>query len=435
MDKGLTNISPNKYKKDVAVVATSKYKLRSISQKMNDTTTKMMRNLKKENVKLKHDIASQKEINKKVVPSVLTQNRYASLAQDNQMNWNDENGHHPNTNSKKNKVSKPPPIKVTDDRLKTTDIKKFLNDLQISSFQAKSISIGIKIDLDTKEDYEKCIANLTAEKIAFFTHRDKDQKTFKVVLSGLPRIETEVIVDEMKLYNITPSSVTELTKNPHPNHCLYLVQFSNKDVSLSQLRKVRAIDHIIVKWNPFKPHNKGPTQCTKCAMFGHGAKNCHRSEACLLCASSTHIAANCNFNENTKEAFVFKCYNCISKKLPNINHRANDPKCPCRSNYLEIRNNINHKNTIRNDRAKSFNINQERFPDLNKTSSPNISTATQRNGPTYAEQTKQLRGNNDLYSMDDLFEIFQTAVEDLSACTSKGQQLKVLFKLLSNAYE
>lgn len=413
---------------------TSKYYLRSISEKMKYKGAPNV--LVKENAKLKRVIKTQMNVNKS---AVATHNRFSALAaEDNKMNWieNDQ------PNDKKNMVSKPPPIKITDDQLKTYEIKAFLNDLEITSFRAKAISIGIKLDLDNKADYDKCITALSNQKIAFFTHRDKSEKTFKAVLAGLPKMDTGIIIEEMKQYNIVPSSVTELvTKNVNPHNCLYLVQFNTKDVSLGLLRKVRAIDHIIVNWKPFKPRNKGPTQCNKCAMFGHGAQNCHRSEACMLCASLSHATANCHYNENTKEAFVFKCHNCVSKKLPHTNHRANDPKCPCRSDYLEIRNNINHKNTIRNGRTKSksnaFNMNQENFPDLrqNQTFSHDDYASSHSNRPTYAEQTKSSRSNSDLYSMEDLFDIFQTAIDDLSACTSKGQQLKVLFRLLNDAYQ
>lgn len=302
------------------------------------------------------------------------------------------------------------------------------------------MSIGIKLDLNDKADYSKCIEALSARKIAFFTHGDKSEKTFKAVLSGLPKMETGVIVDEMKQFNIMPSSVTELvTKNSSPHNCLYLVQFRAKDVSLNILRKIRAIDHVIVSWKPFKPRNKGPTQCNKCAMFGHGAQNCHRSETCMLCASTTHATINCHYSESAKDAFVFKCYNCALRKLPNVNHRANDPKCPCRADYLEIRNKINHKNTVRSGRtnvkSNAFNLNENEFPGLHH----NVDTAddppSRSNRPTYAERTKRSETTSDLYSMEELFDILQTAIDELSACTNKGQQLKVLFRLLENAYQ
>lgn len=395
-------------------------------------------NLVNENKKLKRVVGAYKNMNKGV--GITTQNRFKVLTDESEMNWNENEQNVGGSVSKLKPVAKPPPIKITDDKIKIHDVKAFMNEIQITSFQAKSISIGIKLDLHDKSDYAKCVEALSARKIAFFTHRDKSEKTFKAVLAGLPKMETSVIAEEMKQYNIVPSSVTELmTKNPNPHNCLYLVQFHAKDISLNLLRKIRAIDHVIVNWKPFKPRNKGPTQCNKCAMFGHGAQNCHRSEACMLCASVSHTTENCHYSEATKEAFVFKCFNCTLKNLPNTNHRANDPKCPCRSNYLEIRNNINHKNTVRtartNSKSNDFSLNEESFPDLQRRSNPVECNFTHSNRPTYAEQAKRAGGSSDLYSMDELFDIFQSAVDDLSACTNKGQQLKVLMRLLNNAYQ
>lgn len=387
--------------------------------------------LVKENLKLKRVIKAQMNVNKN---GIATSNRFAPL-NDVEMNWNDSD----QPNAVKKVASKPPPIKITDDKMKTFDVKSFLNGIQITSFQAKAISIGIKLDLNNKADYDKCVAALSSKNISFFTHRDKNEKTFKAVLAGLPKLDTGLIVEEMKQYNINPSSVTELvTKNVNPHNCLYLVQFNTRDVSMSLLRKIKAIDHIIVTWKPFKPRNKGPTQCNKCAMFGHGAQHCHRAQACMLCASSSHATADCHYSENTKEAFVFKCYNCVTKKLPNTNHRANDPKCPCRSSYLEIRNNVNHKNAVGarlNNKSSTFSLNQNNFPRLHQSSIPDDFAANSSNRTTYAEQTKRSNVNLDLYSMEELFDLFQTAIEDLSACTSKGQQLKVLFRLLNDAYQ
>lgn len=436
----------------VAGVTTTKYNLRSISQKTNNNkvnTNKMVQSLQKQNIILKRQVKTQKRTDNTPVASIPIQNRFSSF-QDNNMSWNDDNDEntHRNQNfsrnvkvdTKRNEMPKPPPIKITDDNIKATGIKKLMNEAQITSFQAKSMSIGFKVDLNTKADYDKFINHLTATNVAFFTHSDRSKKTFKAVLSGLSRINTGIIIEEMSHFNITPSSVTELTaKNVNPDRCLYLVQFDNKDVSMNQLRNVRAIDHVVVNWKPYKPRNKGPTQCNKCAMLGHGAQNCHRSMACLICASTAHVADDCNFDESKKESFVFRCYNCVVNKLPNANHRANDPRCPCRSNYLEIRNKLNHKNAVRNDRAnrisKDFNVNQADFPNLNNNAGQSAYNPTKKAGPTYAEQTKRQIDRDDLYSMDELFEILQSAIEDLSLCKSKGEQVRVLFKILTNAYE
>lgn len=353
--------------------------------------------------------------------------------------WNeDDRQNNSNTNASKNKVMKPPPIKITDERLNIVNIKNYIVELGITSFQTKGTSIGLKIDLDKKEDHTTLSDKLRADKFAFFTHSAPDQKLFKVVLSGLPKIDTKIIVDELKRFNINASAISELTsRNANANRCLYLVQIPKNDVTLGQIRKIRAIDHVIVEWKAFKPRNRGPTQCKRCAMLGHGAQNCHRKEACLICASSSHIADNCPFKEETNEAFVFKCFNCASRNLANTKHRANDPNCPSRAEYLEIRNKINHRNTIRTNRqnqnSNSFNLNQNNFPNLSKNT--DFAASNQSIGPTYADRLKTSSANADLYSIEELSELLYTTVDELMACTSKGQQLKVLFRLLSDAFK
>lgn len=160
-------------------------------------------------------------------------------------------------------------------------------------------------------------------------------------------------------------------------------------------------------------------------MMGHGAQNCHRKIACLICASSDHDAENCPYKENTNEAFVYKCYNCSSKGYKNTIHRANDPNCPCRADYIEIRNKINHRNTVRNSKqtqnASSFNFHKTNFPNLNRNTE--FAAPTPSNDTTYAEQLKTPSSNDDLYNMDELCQILYSTVDELMSCTTKGQQL------------
>lgn len=55
------------------------------------------------------------------------------------------------TNASKSKVIKPPPIKITDDKLNTANIKKYITELNITSFQTKGTSIGVKVDVKSKK--------------------------------------------------------------------------------------------------------------------------------------------------------------------------------------------------------------------------------------------------------------------------------------------
>ena len=311
----------------------------------------------------------------------------------------------------KAKSVKYPPIVITDERLSDLNkCREVVDALGLEKFMIKNMSVGKKVQVFSKEDNDKCILSFNNNDVHYYTHRLNDQKLFKVVLAGLPNIETSVIASELKTnHNIEPLSISALNSNPNQHNKLFLLTFSKSEFSLKLLKQVRHINNIIVNWRPFSPKYKGPTQCKRCSMFGHGAENCHRKEVCLLCADASHTIASCPFASSDNSVTVnFKCFNCIAKNktrtgsnLLNANHKANDPMCPCRQDYLEVRNIVNHRNVARNGK-KQFNPGND-FPALHRV--PNvedspINVGTSVLGPTFADPVRQPVGDSDLYSMD-----------------------------------
>ena len=72
-------------------------------------------------------------------------------------------------------------------------------------------------------------------------------------------------------------------------------------------------------------------------MCSHGSANCFTAEACLGCGES-HDNLNCQLNKTIEDGpVIYKCFNCIEKNFKNANHRADDPHCPSRKEYLQIR--------------------------------------------------------------------------------------------------
>lgn len=141
----------------------------------------------------------------------------------------------------------------------------------------------------------------------------------------------------MKEINTTRSSADD---------AIYMLEFDRNQVSKKEIRKIRYIFGISIKWrNPIKG-NKGPTFCKKCSMYGHGSKNCHRSAVCSVCAGN-HDSSVCTLNKTQHEGpVVYKCFNCSKKNLKNVNHKADDPKCPCRQEYLEMRRRITSRSVL-----------------------------------------------------------------------------------------
>lgn len=181
---------------------------------------------------------------------------------------------------------------------------------------------------------------------------------------GLPKTD----LNEIKQFfdtrlNIATNGIFEIkTKSNDPNTAIYLFHFNKKDISMQVLNKIKVVNQTIVKWAPYSPKFKGPTQCRLCTMYGHCAENCHRKKICIYCASSERESAkfgmcptNANASTNVNGA-VFKCFSCSAQKLPS-NHPATDRNCPARNTYLAIRQKLNSRNAPRQPRNSNVTRN------------------------------------------------------------------------------
>lgn len=203
---------------------------------------------------------------------------------------------------------------------------------------------------------------------------------------------------------------------------------------MNDLSKVKVVNHTVIKWAPYSPKFRGPTQCRSCTMYGHGAENCKRRKICMYCASSEHEMKNCGLNPANAgtsaivSGAISKCYNCHMNKLPS-NHSANDPNCPARDNYLSIRRKVNSR--VANNNKQCTTTNQPVQPATGQ-SAPTI-----RITPTitYADRIKQNTPieEEELFSMTELMNIFKDAVTQLKQCKTRIDQIQVIASLLEYA--
>lgn len=119
-------------------------------------------------------------------------------------------------------------------------------------------------------------------KFSFFNHPVKDNQKFKLVLFGLPQINTKEIIEEFQLeYNIELISIKETIRS-NTNDAIYMIEFNRDQISKKEVRKIKYVFNIVVQWrNPLRSRN-GATQCKKCTMYGHGAANSHMKLSCNL---------------------------------------------------------------------------------------------------------------------------------------------------------
>lgn len=93
------------------------------------------------------------------------------------------------------------------------DIHKLIVDLGISC-DLKITSVGKKIFPKSDDDKTKIVEMLSESKINFFTHASSENKVFKVILCGLPIVETSVIIDSLtSSHKITPLKVIMFNTN------------------------------------------------------------------------------------------------------------------------------------------------------------------------------------------------------------------------------
>ena len=178
-----------------------------------------------------------------------------------------------------------------------------------------------------------------------FTHNN----SFKLMLFGLPQISLESLKSEFKdAFNIELLNVKEITTTrSDPDDALYMMEFNRSQITKHSVIKIKYVYGTVVHWRSPQRRSRGPTECSKCAMYCHGSENCFKAEACLGCGGA-HDYSNCQLNKTTEDGpVIYKCFNCMEMKFKTANHRADDPHCPSRKEYLQIRQRTTNSRKIR----------------------------------------------------------------------------------------
>lgn len=305
------------------------------------------------------------------------------------------------------------------------------------TYQFKRMSIGTKVLSPTLSDFCAAKTLLTNDKFLYYTHDVIDRKMFKLVLFGLPKIDVKAITEELKdSFNVTAVNVKEITTSrSSADDAIYMLEFDRSQHKKSDILKIRYLRGIVVHWKNPSKNNRGPTFCTKCTMYGHGTKNCFRKNICIACGGG-HDFSTCTVNKTDHEGTVtYKCFNCVNKGLKNCNHRADDPRCPSRKDYIIMRQNLNNNNSIRT-RKVNYRSNRH-FSNGNNRGAEATNVGTTNFVASYSDALKngnqQRKPSDDLFTVDELFNIFTGAIDDLRKCSTKAEQLNVIMSLLKHA--
>ncbi|GAB0093624.1 hypothetical protein DMENIID0001_087920 [Sergentomyia squamirostris] len=358
----------------------------------------------------------------------------------------------------------PPPIVVSHSDAKTLDVVKNLRAKFNGKLKFANTGIGLKV-LCAKTRIHSAIKEwLVKHKVQFYSHdiRVKPHKKFTVTgLFDFNGAEDEIKNELAQTYGLHTVEVAKIPpKNKrYTDDIIYMVAFERGVVNLTQLRSVQTLYSCVVKWNHYKVKSKPPTQCRNCYLYGHGQRNCFLPPKCNKCGGD-HQTDSC---QNT-----MKCRNCSGP------HTADDESCPSREQFLRMRSergghrsrrthtptSSRHRRNApapssqsrrpvaaapsqplpQDQRAGSSTLNiQQRnpAPPLNEANFPGLPKPRNAPAPTATENPMQrnplqgLHDSSDLFTPQQLMIIAGELLQDLRGCTSKRDQLQVLFNILS----
>lgn len=305
----------------------------------------------------------------------------------------------------------------------------------------KYMRVGTKIIVDSMESYVAIDKEMSIAKIKYFTHDLMVERPAKFVINGLHLMETQDLETELKRNGLEPLQIqcVAVKKPRFDREHIYIIALPSS-VTLNVVQKVKFINHVLITWYKHTNKSKGPTQCRKCLLYGHGMRNCHLDSVCNKCGKTGHSAEICNIIEEE-----FKCSNCQGQ------HLATDPRCKSRSNFIEMRKKLSAVNNRRpyNEPAKNkgfVRVNDNvAFPALPKHNSEDImpETSNQARGEWFLKSRTSfnpLRSRisnevtatpEDLFSTKEILQITKDVLTGLASCKTKQQQLEVIFEICS----
>lgn len=314
------------------------------------------------------------------------------------------------------KKEKIPPIFTT-----SKDLAILRSEIILSGSKAefKLCSQGTKIICPTVEDYNRVGNHLQKKSYEFHTHDLPGSRPFKVVIRGLPDFAVEDVQSELENLQLRPLKVFKMTRKDQEQKnyrdFLFLVHFAKGTTTLKQLQEIRAIHHIIVRWEAYRGTTRSVTQCQRCLRFGHGTRNCYMKPRCSKCGGG-HVNNDCEAET--------RCGNCGN------NHPGTDGKCPAREEFIQIRKKASGPKKTRRSTNPVFN--PADFPPLpasEVTPTPGFPQVSSIPSPHQREQNQPGLGpstSTGLYSPEELVRIFIEMSRTLNSCTTTAQQIETL---------
>lgn len=238
-----------------------------------------------------------------------------------------------------------PPITVFNSDRTKVDAK--LKAMAVTNYSIKLLRHGLHVYCDSVDNFKKVRDEFKKGDVNFYSHELADEKFYKVVLTGLHKMDPDALLAELQEIGLAPVAVRIINprNSAYRPDALYVVSFPKGTVKLSELKAdKKVVFHTRVDWQPYK-HRGGLVQCTRCQRPGHGIKHCNMPARCALCGEG-HETDVCPKKKALLEQVTSPkegsgpvqvtapsmCCNCGV-----AGHFATDPKCQKRIDYINSR--------------------------------------------------------------------------------------------------
>lgn len=317
-------------------------------------------------------------------------------------------------------------------------IQNICNDvIKSKKFEIKLLSIGIKVLVADKSDFDLLLKELQKLDLHYFMYHTQETKPRKIVLFGLHEMKIEDLRTILAEHDIFPDDIKTLrlreNRLNYDKQAVYLLYFKAGSIKLADLRSKKYIGSIVVKWESYSPssHNKFP-QCRNCQMYGHSSINCNLPTRCAVCAEN-HKTDDCKKkisrivlehkrqrNEEIDKSFL-KCANC------NENHPASYHGCQARKTYIQVHQ-MSQQGSQKRQKVSNFQLNNDDFPHLvsqSSTSSQHHNLQQQHSSVAYQSQTNDSMQQFMLSMMttfNNLIDKLSSMIEQLTKVLGNKQQ-------------
>lgn len=313
-----------------------------------------------------------------------------------------------------------PPITIL--KTSTDNIHTLCKESRIIKYSIRKISIGYKLFCENQYDYESAVKYLKANKVEYFSYTSKNNRPYKVVLSGLDKLDPVKVKLELIKIGLKCTDVKSVYRKTDNNReiILYIVYLKKGTTSLAELRNnVKSINYIRVKWSYQSKMPNKITQCHNCQMFGHGSNNCNIKTFCAMCAGD-HETSKCT-------STTVKCANCRG------DHKSTDNTCPSRSSYIGLKERYSRPTRQSNPQARANNAQnvniQSHYPSTSNSFANVVRANNTTQNITTSNNATPNNASNDLFSLEELKTLTFELIENLKNCKTKSDQFNVITNL------